>query len=419
MSATPYTRPPVSPGSARPDDAGTRPGASLPWRSALPIVVGMELRQRLRSRGWYVLLALFFALVGVTTLGALGLRGVLAGEMDGSVEADAMMRLAGHSMFDGVLLFTLTLALLVAPALAANAISGDRAGGTLAVTQVTLLTTGQLMVGKWLAAWVASSAFVAAALPWLVVCAVVGQVPVASVVVGLVLILVEFAVVTGIGVAVSAIAGRTLFAVVVTYLVVAALTVGTVVSMVLSLQYMQVTVQANRPDYDAVSSEAMPPEAVTDEWTEEQWAQFDETQRALNPSAYDTIADRCVGPLQEQSVPDGRRVAWLLAPNPYLVLADAMPWTVVDTRFGVETTPLNALSAVYRRAQADPRDTVECLDGQLRGIDSARPLDREGTWPMWPFGLAMQGSLLAGLMWWGHRRLDTPSGRLAPGTRIA
>ena len=48
-------------------------------------------------------------------------------------------------------LHDLTLALLVAPALAANAISGDRAGGTLAITQVTLLSTWQLMAGKWLA----------------------------------------------------------------------------------------------------------------------------------------------------------------------------------------------------------------------------------------------------------------------------
>ncbi|MBD4599713.1 hypothetical protein GUG53_11930, partial [Xanthomonas citri pv. citri] len=74
------------------------------------------------------------------------------------------------------------------------------------------------------------AAFLAAALPWLAVAAVVGRVSPWAVLVGLVMILVEFGMIAGIGVAVSAIAGRTLFAVVVTYLIVAALTIGTLVA---------------------------------------------------------------------------------------------------------------------------------------------------------------------------------------------
>ncbi|TFI33949.1 hypothetical protein E4A41_11695, partial [Micrococcus endophyticus] len=134
--------------------------------SAVRTVVGMELRQRLRSRGWYVLLGVFFLVVGAVTLGALGLRATTLGDLQSQgmdpAAAEVQMRSAGQWLFDGVLLFVLTLSLLVSPVLAANAISGDRAGGTLAITQVTLLRTGQLMAGKWIAAWIASAAFLVA-----------------------------------------------------------------------------------------------------------------------------------------------------------------------------------------------------------------------------------------------------------------
>ena len=407
---------------AAPQDPGTGP-AGLSGGAALRTVVGMELRQRLRSRGWYVLLGLFFLLVGAVTLGALGLRALSAGEMTGMSAADqeAALRTAGQWMFDGVLMFALTLALLVAPALAANAISGDRAGGTLAITQVTLLSTWQLMAGKWLAAWIASAAFVAAALPWLVVAAVVGRVPPLYVLVGILMILVEFAVVTGIGVAVSAIAGRTLFAVVVTYLLVAALTIGSVVALVLSMQFTSMTVQASQPEH------AYPEENLSEEeaasMSDDDWAAYYAEQQRQFPQAYDNIADRCVGPVLDQEVPDGRRVAWLVAPNPFVVVADASPWIVrpggSSAGSAPEAGPLNWLSAVYRQAQRDPRASVECLDGELRGIDPNVMPTREETWPMWPLGLAMQGALTAGLLWWGHRRLDTPAGQLAAGTRVA
>lgn len=235
------------------------------------------------------------------------------------------MRALGRTLFDGVLLFVLTLSLLVSPALAANAISGDRAGGTLAITQVTLLRTGHLMTGKWLAAWIASAAFLAAALPWLAVAAVVGRVSPWAVLVGLVMILVEFGMIAGIGVAVSAIAGRTLFAVVVTYLIVAALTIGTLVAFGLSLQFLQTEVRANDAEYGSMTAEPFTEaelEKMTPEEADQAWAEWE----AANPELFDGIADRCVGPVTTRTIPDPRRSGWLLAANPYAVLADASPW---------------------------------------------------------------------------------------------
>lgn len=359
------------------------PGRPRAW-PLIATVVGMELRQRLRSRGWYVLLGVFFALVGLVTLGGLGLHGLTTSEAGATDTARF-----GSLLFDAVLLFVLTLSLLVSPALSANAISGDRAGGTLAITQVTLVSTGQLLLGKWLAAWIASVAFLVAALPWLLVTAVVGHVSPLAAFVGLGMILVEFAVISGIGVAVSAIAGRTLFAVVVTYLLVALLTIGSLVGFGLSLQFLQTTVQANQ----SVGS-------------------YEE--------ATGTYTTTCEGPLEERKVPDPRRVGWLLVPNPYAVVADAVPWPrtpqgdVDEDRIGA----LTAMSMGLRLTQFHPGEFTDCVDGRPAAAAS-NPQALDARWPMWPLGLVMQGALLAGLLWWGHRRLDTPAGRLPTGTRVA
>ena len=54
-------------------------------------------------------------------------------------------------MFGVVVLVVLALALLVAPALAAQSVNGDRERGTLATLQVTRLRAGEIAVGKLLA----------------------------------------------------------------------------------------------------------------------------------------------------------------------------------------------------------------------------------------------------------------------------
>ena len=180
-------------------------------------------------------------------------------------------------------------------------------------------------------------------------------------------------------------------------------------------------VRANMPEHDGMTMadplEGQDVENMTQAEIDAAWAEWERQ----NPDAYDGIADACVGPVGVQSVPDPRRVGWLLAANPYAVLADASPWdpTGASMQFTPETGPLNMMSAALRLTQQDPAETTECLDGQLRRIDTTSVPDREGTWPVWPLGLAMQAALTGGLLWWGHRRLDTPAGRLPAGTRVA
>ena len=59
----------------------------------------------------------------------------------------------GGGVFSTIVFFVLLLGTLVSPALSGNAINGERDAGTLATTQVTLISTAQLVVGKWVAAW--------------------------------------------------------------------------------------------------------------------------------------------------------------------------------------------------------------------------------------------------------------------------
>jgi hypothetical protein len=112
-------------------------------------VVVLELKQRLRSRGWYIMLAIWFVLTGLVTwltwaswnasqAAQRGIPGYVPPPESGP----------GSMIFEVVLAFVLLFALLVAPALSANAVNGDRAGGTLAILQVTLLQPGQILVGQ-------------------------------------------------------------------------------------------------------------------------------------------------------------------------------------------------------------------------------------------------------------------------------
>lgn len=374
--------PPVAPHTPA---APLRPSAL----SAIGTLVGMELRQRVRSRGWYIMLGIFFVLVGVVTLGALGLSNMFA-DQDSSVgNSGYIVAMAMRVMFDAILMFVLLLSLLVSPALSANAISGDRASGTLAILQVTPVRTWHVFVGKWVAGWVTSVVFLVAALPWLVLSAVIGEVNPLHVLVGVVVVALEFVVVTGLGVALSAIAGRTLFAVVLTYLLVAALSIGTVIAFGLGSQFIMTTVQANYRSYD-----------------------YDvET---------DTPTSTCEGPLRDQEVPDMRRTAWLLAANPFVVLADTSPVVapVGEGTLADVQSPLQALSWGVRALQEGPEATVDCLNGEDdTGMSELR--SREDMAPFWPLGLGLQLLLLAGLSWWGMRRLHTPAGRLPRGQRVA
>jgi ABC-type transport system involved in multi-copper enzyme maturation permease subunit len=209
------------------------PGAGAAYLAGIRDVVVLELKQRLRSRGWYIMLAIWFILTGMATW----LTWLTWASWNASQAAQrgfssytAGTAGPGSMIFEVVLAFVLLFALLVAPALSANAVNGDRAGGTLAILQVTLLQPGQILWGKFFAAWLAALAFLVTSTPFLVIGVVLGGMTPGHVLVALLMLAVEVGIVCAVGVGISALAGRPLFSIVVTYLAVAGLVFGTLIS---------------------------------------------------------------------------------------------------------------------------------------------------------------------------------------------
>ena len=119
----------------------------MSW-SAVRTVAVLELRQRVRSTRWQVMLIVWGAVL-VLLCGGMGL---LAGTTGGDVEDTAPY------LYDMTVCFVLGIGLIIAPTLSATSINGDRADATLALLQATALRSQEIVVGKLLAAWASARA---------------------------------------------------------------------------------------------------------------------------------------------------------------------------------------------------------------------------------------------------------------------
>ncbi|MBJ2120801.1 ABC transporter permease subunit [Arthrobacter sp. MSA 4-2] len=362
---------------------------TLSTRSAVGTVFGLEMRQRLRGRAWYIMLAVWFVVIAAVFLLALATMGSY---MD-----------IGPMLFDLVVGFVLFFGLLVAPGLSANAVNGDRAAGTLAVLQVTLLTPGQLLAGKWLASWVGSLAFLVLSAPFIFWALALGGVPASEAFISLGMLALELGLVCAIGVGVSAIANRPLFSIVATYMLVALLSLGTLITFGLSTALVMEEAEVTTSYY----SYPMPAENLDDQSPEPQ------------PGDPECTTETFVQPVAHTE-----RITWMLAANPFVVVADAVPYSRSAADAGqsgdfgyVENYRppgvMEGISQQVRNFQAGPDYNVTCAESQ--GL--ARDVDDK--FPIWPLGLLLQSLLAGGLLLLGYRRLRTPVRRLAQGTRIA
>ncbi|PYI69566.1 hypothetical protein CVV68_00145 [Arthrobacter livingstonensis] len=386
-------------------DAGRHAGGLGAYWEGISAVVALEVRQRLRSRGWYILLAIWVVVIGfVTALTWSSWKVQVQAQGDfGVVAPGAAGQAPGSLIFEIVLAFVLLFGLLVAPAFSANAVNGDRAGGTLAILQVTLLRPGQILWGKFLASWLAGLAFLVVSIPFLLFGFLQGGLGMGHILVALLMMAVELGVVCAIGVGISALASRPLFSIVVTYLVVAALGVGTLIAFGLGSLVSQGTVQANQAYYKNTyvqegsgGSDPAPgypemPSGITDQ---------------NNDYA-------CYGPLTEQQAVRSDRVAWLLGMNPFVVVADAIPYPDRSTQGSYSQGVFESISQGARYVQAGPDATYQCAGGKIT------PLYLGQKAPLWPLGLGLQLALTAGILALGWRALRTPAGRLPKGTRVA
>lgn len=335
-------------------------------------VARLEFRLRIRAGRWrWLVLAWFLLLLVVAVLVRMSLS-----NLDDLGVTDAGQGTRGAVMFGVVVLVVLALALLVAPALAAQSVNGDRERGTLATLQVTRLRPAEIAVGKLLASWGTALVFLAVTLPLAVWCYVEGGLSVLRflgvyLVTGLLL-----GVVCAVSLALSALLARSTTSGVLAYLTVFGLTVGTLIAFGLAT-------------------------AVTTE---------KRTVRYGGSESYQTSVAR----------PD--RVWWLLAPNPFAVLADSAPAGPTRTvrnpdgsteQVSLPQDPLGSLSRALHQLRVTPQEVSDSY-----GTSYAVPDGTAGS-PVWPTGLAIDLLLAAVALAVTIRRLRTPTYRLARGQRIA
>ncbi len=367
-------------------------------------VAALELRQRVRTSKWPVVLGIWLAIIALVTFLAY------------YATHDPDLR-SGQAMYDVVIFFVLGLAMLIVPSLTATSVNGDREQGVLATLQTTLLTAWDLALGKLVAAWVISLAFLVTALPFLAWSWFEGGVSGGRIVLSLAVLILVLAVVCTIGLMFSTLTARPVASAVLTYLTMGALVFGTAIGFGLSAFLVTDTEQHQVfgiPDNWWETHQ--PPDINPDDptLTPQQLEQ-------LKISGQPTRAD-CVRFTRTSTVAHTERIWWMLPLNPFVVVADAAPSEPRPDNdvYAGGFTPMRWISEGARAARNGPEAVSdECSfqvsDGQT-GDQGSRALESA---PVWPYGLGFLLVAGIGAATVAGRRLRTPIRRLPNGTRIA
>ena len=349
--------------------------------SGVLTVARLEFKLRIRAGRWRWLVGAWFVVLAIVTwlVRTAASQPNIVGD---SVERE---RTLGAVMFGVVVLVVLALALLVAPALAAQSVNGDRERGTLATLQVTRLRAGEIAVGKLLASWGTALVFLAVTLPLALWCYTEGGLSVGRIAGVYLVTALLLGVVCAISLGLSALLARSTTSGVLAYLTVFALAAGTAITFGLVTASTQQTVTGSSRLCDGPGANC-------------------------TETSYETTVAR----------PD--RTWWLLAPNPFVVLADSAPagpvhrerlpnGQVVEVPEDVDV--LGSLSRELHRIRATPH-RVEDQYGTAFVVP-----DGVTGGPVWPLGLGIDLALAAGALWLTTVRLRTPTHRLARGQRVA
>lgn len=386
---------PASPAQPSAPPSGPRPHGStwsVTWHG-VRTVARLELRQRVRSTRWIVSLIVFGLVVGLVTT----LTWAFTRNLGSDMLLGGASNVVGPTMFGFIVFFVLFLGLLVSPTLSATAVNGDRNAGTLATLQITLLSATEIVLGKLLASWVASLAFLAVSLPFIAWAFLAGGNNPAAVVVTVLLLAALLAVVCGIGLGFSALTTRTAGSAVLTYVSVASLTVLSLV--VFGLSVPLVSGDERVRVYESDWSSAPEPDPETG-WVEDPPCEWTE---------------------REQYVVHTERTWWLLAINPFVVVADAAPPAINDENRSVVFDPLAAIREGVRTARQGPPAEYDYCWQEMSPEEQAgmAGVEAHDGAPVWPWGLAANLLLGAGGVLLAIRRLQIPYRHLPKGTRVA
>ena len=367
-------------------------------------VARQEFRLRIRAGRWKFLLLAWFGLLAVFT--------VLARMAAGTVED---LSDKGTSIYGSLALLVLGLALLVVPSLAAQSVNGDRERGTLAALQVTRLSPADITMGKFAAAWGTALVFLALTLPLALYAVTQGGVPIGRLVVVTVVLALLLGAVCAISLWLSSAVSRTTTSGLLAYLVVAVLTIGTLVAFGLATAVTQEKYFVTYPNV-----------ACNDERSQREYERtYQGPGSPLPPGcvetqeAYETARTR----------PD--RVWWLLAPNPFVVLADAapaLPRVPVDlpepererAERARQLDPLGQIGLAARDLRREPVPLDVLSEQQSSGYGEVyEEMPDRPTRSVWPYGLAFDVALAGGALFLTTRRLKTPTRTLPRGQRVA
>jgi len=375
----------------RPERAGST------WRvswSGLRTVAVLDLRQRVRSSRWLIVLGIWMAvLLALTLLLRNAVSETIEQGSGGQISADEVARAqesAGATLFGLVVFLVLSLGALIAPALSASSVNGDRSAGVLATLQTTLLTPAEIALGKLLAAWLTALTLLVTAAPFLIWAYFQGGTPVGRLLTTLGVLALTLLVVCAIGLGWSAVTARTPASTVLTYLTVTFLGLG------LPLLFLLSTFLVSQEDRVQVRSE-----------------QGTSTVEGAEPTY------SCVTTVEERTRYHTERNWWLLAASPYVVVADSAPAPRDADSFG---DPLTSIAAGVREARLGPPEIEnQCFVGDSAGrqAEEQRRAARAALPPTWPYGLLIDLGLGAAFTAVAVLRLRTPTRNLPRGTRVA
>lgn len=384
--------PPYAPATAPIPDNVAANARREAWRVSLPglwLVAQLELRQRVRSTKWKWALGTAAALIGGVTLLMWGALNSMSGDDSGT----------GDITFGLVVYFVLFLGLVISPTLSATTINGDVRDGTLAPLQATGLSAADIVLGKLLASWIASLAFLAVAIPFILFSYVDGGMPALAMLTVTIVLAAELLVVCALGLGWSAVTARTPSSAVLTFTTVA------VLSVVLPIVFGLLTV--------AVTEEV----TVT---TSREVYYYDEASAPEGAKKND-YGDYyvCEDSTYESTVARTDKIWWLLAVNPYVVVADSAPSPKTIDEDYSEAGPLEALKEAVREARLGPRTYNDYCGDEVSDEEIERRDDLGALPPVWPWGLAGQALLAMGAVALAVRRVAVPYGKLPTGSRVA
>ena len=352
----------------------------MSWTAVRTVAV-LELRQRVRSTRWRVMLIVWGVVLVLLCGGLTALAGMSGGRHEEIVPI----------LYDLTLGFVLGIGLIVAPTLSATSINGDRADATLALLQATALRSHEIVVGKLLAAWLAALAFLAVAAPFLLAFTMTGGASWTALVGHLLILAVSLGAVCAVGLGLSAATARPSASAVLTYLVVTALVIGTPIMMTLS------TTAVHGKQRSIVYS-----------------TNYDESTN--NKQVCEKDPD-----IYTSDIVHWERIWWMLVPNPFVALGDVSaraPVTDLDPR--TSYSPLRELGlSVDTMRTPQPAEVVSYYCGNNSHSTWDDDVRRPEHLVFWPATLLVLGLLGAWSLVSASRRLRTPVRTLARGTRVA